>query len=93
MFVKKHPHLFVLNMDMYDNNLTLATRTRGDLKITQHQSTFFGKAPQYKAIKAYQLLPSYLKSIENVKKNRKSVISFLLEKCLYTFEFNAAFAE
>jgi len=81
--LKNTPSFLCSTWTCVTNNLTLVTRTRGDLRIPQYQSTFFRKGPQYKAIKAYQLLPSYLKSIENINKFRKSVLSFLLEKCLY----------
>lgn len=51
LFVKKKPDLFQRNEQHYAGQMSMITRGRGDLRIPLHNSTFFERGPQFKAIK------------------------------------------
>lgn len=83
MFVRKHRHLFPLNSDFYADNMDIITRSRNELSIPTHNSSFYEKGPYYKAIKAYRNLPLELKCIVDNGVFRRAVTSYLVNKCYY----------
>lgn len=90
LFVKRHRSLFTSNKDHYCDTMRIATRTRDELCIPTHRSSFFEKGPHYKAIKAYNSLPHDIKQLEDVNVFKKAVVIYLKEKCLYNFEFGSS---
>lgn len=87
MFVRKNPDLFLTNADSYATGVNVTTRTRSALRVPEHSTTFFQRGTQYRAVKAFQALPDELRNTKNsLKAFRKSVIGYLQNRVLYTFD-------
>jgi len=86
--VKKNPHLFLTNREGYANNMNITTRARDDLRTPLHVSSFYEKGPLYRAMKAFQILPPEIRSIEGVERFRKAACLFVKKRCFYSFDFS-----
>lgn len=87
MFVKKHQELFQINSDFYSDDMTVVTRNRAELAIPAHHSTFYEKGPHYRAIKAFQVLPTEIRRTNNLGAFKRAVDNYLRQQCFYTFNF------
>ena len=87
LFVKRNHHLFPVNSQQYTADMVIETRGRNDLRIPLHRSTFYERGPYYRAIKAYRLLPNSIRLLEGVHCFKKQVTRWLLDRCLYSFNF------
>lgn len=87
LFVKKHPHLFNNNAFYHAEDMTVVTRGGADLSVPAHSSAFFKRAPLYRAIKAFNMLPYDIRSLQNVATFRGRTTKYLLQKCFYSFKF------
>lgn len=81
-FVKSNIHLFTHNYEIYNN---MATRGGSDLRIPRHNTTSFQKNVTYRAIKAYNNLPSEIKDITNANQFKNKTKKFFLNHCYYSF--------
>ena len=87
LFTRRYPHLFQTNADRYAEDMSVVTRGRGDLSIPLHQSTFFERSSLFRAIKAYNMLPSNIKDITQFKLFKSRVVQYLTDKKFYSFSF------
>lgn len=87
MFVRRHGCLFSSNRDYYADDMDIITRSRNELRIPAHSSSFYEKGPYYKAVKAYRNLPCHLKQVADNKSFKKAVTTYLIEKCYYDLDF------
>lgn len=87
MFVRRYSYLFSSNKDFYTCDMVITTRSRNELCIPAHSSSFYEKGPYYSAVKAYRNLPSHLKQITDDKLFKKAVTSYLIERCCYDLDF------
>ncbi|CAH1977118.1 unnamed protein product, partial [Acanthoscelides obtectus] len=88
LFVKKHMYLFNSNAHYYAKSMTVVTRGRENLSVPAHSSAFFKRAPLYMAVKTFNMLPIDIKSESKPIRFKRAVEKFLLDRCLYTFDFN-----
>lgn len=89
MFVKKHPEFFSTNHEYYSDDMTIVARGRDKLSIPVHGSAYYERGPHYICIKVFNLIPHHLKAIGNMNEFKREISKLLLQKCLYSFNFEA----
>jgi hypothetical protein len=62
------------------------TRSKADLFITSHNTKLFEQSIACNSVLIYNKLPSEIKSIQAIRKFKKLLTSFLLEKSFYSVE-------
>jgi hypothetical protein len=61
-------------------------RSKANLFITSHNNKLFEQSIAYNRALIYNKLPSEIKSVQSIRKFRKLLSSFLLEKSFYSLE-------
>jgi hypothetical protein len=62
------------------------TRNKTDLFITSHNTKLFEQHIAYSGVLIYNKVPSEIKSVQSIRKFKKLLSSFLLEKSFYLVE-------
>lgn len=84
MYVRSNSDSFVRNEDCY-NELNICTRNRTDLRIPEYRLAKSQKGPYYCAVKAYNALPSDIKSIRSSFAFKSQLKKYLIDKSFYSF--------
>ena len=81
-FVKQQECLFTANITEHAYN----TRNRGQLQTFSHRTALYEKGPNHFCIKAYNSIPSEIRSIDSFNVFKKKVRVYLLQNNFYNLD-------
>jgi hypothetical protein len=82
VMVLKFPDYFIRNNEIHQYN----TRQKNSVHINHCKSTLTLNSPQYIASKIYNKLPQEIRNLKDIKKFKKTLKTFLMDKAYYNLE-------